>query len=299
MRKMKKILLIVLPVVILLCAAGGAAFHLIRLSPTPPAPNDASPYTYNQLIWSDEFSGSKLDETKWRCMYGTGPEEGYPAYWGNNEMQKYREKNAVVQDGHLAIRVIKEDAEDMHYTSARLTTSGLFSFTYGRVEARMKLPVEAEGLWPAFWMLPNGQPADWPYGTWAASGEIDIMENRSRVPGEVSGAAHHGGAWPENIVDFKAYKFPKGESGVQDWHIYTLEWSPDRLVWYVDGNAYFTLEDWFSGTGSQAQGPPQPFDSPFCLIMNCAVGGNYDENRAPDAGFADAEMLVDWVRVYQ
>lgn len=267
--------------------------------PSPAADvSQTPPVAYETLVWSDEFDGEKLDKSKWRAMLGTGPEEGYPENWGNNETQTYRRENAFVRDGNLVIEIKKEKIKDTSYTSARLTTDGLYSFTYGKAEARMKLPTDCDGLWPAFWMLPDGKPNKWKYGTWAASGEIDIMENRSRIPDSVICAVHFGGSWPDQVSGSQAYKFPSGDS-VADWHVYTVEWFPDRLVWYVDGLEYFKLEEWNTVVDGVTYEKPKPFDQPFCLILNGAVGGDFDTGHIPNSDFTSAEILVDWVRVYQ
>jgi beta-glucanase (GH16 family) len=260
--------------------------------------DQASQYTYTTPVWSDEFDATELDTAKWYAMTGTGPGEGYPEYWGNDEKQFYRAENAAVRDGHLVIQINREEYGGMGYTSARLTTAGLYAFTYGRVEARMKLPSGADGLWPAFWLLPDGKPDEWIYGTWAASGEIDIMENRSRQPGEVGGAAHFGGMWPANTSHSGSYAFPGG-GRADGWHIYTLEWFPHRMIWYVDGEPYLWLNDWYTIVNGGEHGPPEPFDRPFCIIVNGTVGGNFDGGREPSEDFTNAEILVDWVRVYQ
>ena len=291
-------LLILLPLVgLAACTASASPQSPAPESPQAPLPSPSVGAAYTELVWSDEFDGNTLDDAKWRAMIGTGPEEGYPDFWGNDEKQYYRAENASVLDGHLVIRIRREDFGGMKYTSARLTTSGLYAFTYGRVEARIKLPGGADGLWPAFWMLPDGQPGEWPYGTWAASGEIDVMEYKSRLPGEIGGAAHFGGPWPDNVSASGTYRFPDGQTGA-DWHVYGVERFPGAMVWYVDGVEYFRLEDWHTISGGRRQGPPQPFDQPFCLLLNGAVGGHFDGGRAPGADFAEAEILVDWIRVY-
>jgi beta-glucanase (GH16 family) len=249
-------------------------------------------------VWSDEFDGDALNLDNWTAMRGTGPEEGFPVQWGNNELQFYRAENAVVRDGQLAIQIKREDFGGMSYTSSRLTTTGKFAFAYGRVEAQMKLPTGTEGLWPALFLLPDGEPSDWRYGGWAASGELDVLEYRSRLPGEVSGAAHFGGAWPANLWESASYTFPEGtDAGA--WHIYALDWSPEALIWYVDGIEFFRLDDWHSIANEQLYAKPAPFDTEFCLVVNAAVGGTFDGGREPDADFTEAEVLVDWIRVYQ
>jgi beta-glucanase (GH16 family) len=253
---------------------------------------------YKKLVWSDEFEGEELDNEKWLAMSGTGPEEGFPDFWGNEEKQAYRAENAQVRDGALVIKTKREDFGGMEYTSARLTTSGLYSFTYGFVEARIKLPAGYDGLWPALWMLPQGVPADWSYGIWAASGEIDILESKSRLPGEISAAAHFGGQWPANSVESGTYRFPDGTDAA-DWHIYGFEWFPDKMVWYADGTEYFRLENWHTIVNDRLYEKPKPFDKPFALTVNCAVGGVFDGGAVPADDFTESEVLVDWIRVYQ
>ncbi|MBQ6995432.1 MAG: glycoside hydrolase family 16 protein [Lachnospiraceae bacterium] len=252
-----------------------------------------------ELVWSDEFDGDALDTTKWDYMYGNGGEYGNSG-WGNNEWQYYlsREENIRVEDGKLIIAAVKEDSA-MPYTSARIRTitnrgETLFATTYGRVEARIKMPV-GEGIWPAFWMLPVDDSI---YGKWAASGEIDIMEAKGRLPQQFSGAAHFGGTWPNNTYETQEYVFPNG-TDITDYHLYSVEWEPGEIRWYVDNECFFTLDNWFSkdaaGTMHEA---PAPFDVPFYIILNMAVGGNFDPEADVDKTEFPVEMEVDFVRVY-
>ena len=257
-----------------------------KQEPVTPPPG----YT---LIWNDEFEGNEVNPEKWAFQEGTGAEYGLTR-WGNNEAQNYRKENAGVSDGCLRITVKKEPYANMAYTSARLFTQPTFSFQYGRIEARIKLPA-AEGLWPAFWMLPEGSE----YGNWAASGEMDIMENKGRIMTETSGAAHYGGAWPNNVFSAKTYHFPAGSSAA-DFHVYALEWTDAELKWYVDGELFFTLSEWYT---TDADGSPvqkgAPFDKKFYILLNCAVGGNFDSGITPPDSFEQAEMAVDYIRVFQ
>lgn len=254
------------------------------------------------LAWNDEFSQAEepdengLDMAKWDYQYGNGSQYGVTD-WGNNERQYYRKENVRVEDGQLVITALAEKIGGKAYTSARIRTSGKFKTTYGRIEAKMLLP-EGEGLWPAFWMMAE-EPSV--YGTWAASGEIDIMEARGRLPGEVSGAIHYGGQWPDNTYNSETYKFPEGVSFSDDFHVYALEWEPGELRWYVDDVLYCTMNDWYSrGEGRTTDYPyPAPFDQPFHLLLNLAVGGNFDNGKIPGEGDLPAEMRVDYVRVYQ
>ena len=252
------------------------------------------------LVGSDEFDGEALDETKWDYMYGNGGEYGNSG-WGNNEQQFYlaEEENVRVEDGNLIITALKPE-KLFPYTSARIRTvtnrkETLFSTTYGRVEARIKLPI-GEGIWPAFWMLPVDESV---YGGWAASGEIDIMEAKGRLSDRVSGAAHFGKVWPNNTFESAEYVFPEG-TDITDYHIYAIEWEKDEIRWYVDDVCYFTLTDWFSQNAKgEVQPKGAPFDMPFYILLNVAVGGTFDPEADLDNTEFPVEMKVDFVRVYQ
>ncbi|WP_138224674.1 carbohydrate binding domain-containing protein [Paenibacillus algicola] len=263
-----------------------------------PEPGDESDWT---LVWSDEFdgTGSNLDVNGvnldlWDYQLGTGAEYGLDG-WGNNEQQYYRAENAKVENGSLIIEARNDGYGGKPYTSSRLYTQPTFTKKYGRFEARMKLPV-GSGFWPAFWMM----PADNRYGGWAASGEIDIMEARGRLPGEVGGTIHYGESWPLNRSTGAEYHFPEG-TDISDFHTYAVEWEPGVLRWYVDGELYQELTNWDSwGKNMPAKYAfPAPFDQEFYLILNLAVGGNYDGGRNPDASLLPSTMEVDYVRVYE
>ncbi|WP_214737845.1 carbohydrate binding domain-containing protein [Exiguobacterium sp. s162] len=256
-----------------------------------------------KLVWSDEFSKSEIDHSKWNFETGNWivDKDGNPvaAGWGNNEKQFYTDKNenAFVKDGKLVIRAKKEQASDQFgtydYTSAKLTTKGTFSKTYGRYEMRAKLPT-GKGLWPAFWMLPEEDR----YGGWAASGEIDIMESWGSQPDKVAGTIHYGETWPNNKYTGKDYHFTEGD-GIDKWHTYAVEWEPGEIRWYVDGQLYQTQNDWYAKEANKASkySYPAPFDQDFYLIMNLAVGGWFDGDVDETTPFP-AEMEVDYVRVF-
>jgi beta-glucanase (GH16 family) len=222
-----------------------------------------------ELVWSDEFSGSSLDPAKWDPQIGTG----CPSLcgWGNNELQYYRAENATVANGMLTIEAREEFYGGRNYTSARLRTLGRADWLYGRFEMRAKLPT-GKGLWPAFWMLPS----DSIYGVWAASGEIDIMEIKGSQPNRVSGTIHFGGSWPENTFAGQSTTLASGDFG-DDFHVFAVEWEPTELRWYLDGRLYATQTNWWSN----GQPFPAPFDEDFHLLLNVAVGGNYDGNPGP------------------
>lgn len=249
------------------------------------------------LVWNDEFEGTSIDRSKWTFDLTNGESVGNPG-WGNRELQYYtdRPENVRVEDGKLVITAIKEPNkyQGYDYTSTRIKTKGLFSKKYGKFEIRAKLP-GGKGLWPAIWMLPEHDV----YGTWAASGEIDIMEGWGSDTGRVGGTLHYGGQWPDNTYSGKEYYFNDG-STTEDYHVYGLEWEPGELRWYVDGELYSTQNDWFSKSKGQPinNAYPAPFDEQFHLIMNLAVGGNFDGNPEADTVFP-ADMHIDYVRVYE
>ncbi|WP_438433912.1 carbohydrate binding domain-containing protein [Gorillibacterium sp. sgz500922] len=261
---------------------------------TPSASPTSTPVDKWTLAWSDEFDGNQVDASKWGFQEGTGSQYGLTD-WGNNEKEYYRQENAKVEDGKLIITAKNEAYEGKPYTSSRLYTEQTFSQTYGRFEARMKLPV-GQGLWPAFWMMPKNSP----YGGWASSGELDIMEARGQSPQEVQGTIHYGQPWPNNKSAGGAYAFPEGES-IADFHTYAVEWEPNAIRWYVDDQLFSTQTNWYSiGDGQPAKYAfPAPFDQPFYLILNLAVGGNYVSNLLPSDDELPAQMEVDYVRVYR
>ncbi|MBN2443642.1 MAG: family 16 glycosylhydrolase [Spirochaetales bacterium] len=252
------------------------------------------------LIWEDEFKGNKIDSSKWTFDRGNGfmSKNEWISGWGNDELEYYtdRPENAYVRNNLLTIRAIKEtykgkageQEQTFHYTSARLKTKELFSKLYGRFEFRARLP-EGKGLWSALWLMPDNDQ----YGTWAASGEIDILETKGSIPTEVSSAIHFGAEWPGNKSSGEKYTFPK-EERISSFHIYTLEWEPGELRWYVDGNLYSTLNRWYTRRGTY----PAPFNRKFHILMNLAVGGHFDGNPDETTPFP-AQMQIDYVRVYE
>ena len=247
--------------------------------------NDVT-FTDEHLVWSDEFNGSSLDTTKWSYDIGNGT-----VGWGNQELQYYQESNVRVNGGKMQIMARYEKAGTCNYTSGKIHTRGKFSRTYGKFEARVKLP-EGTGLWPAFWMMPE----DSVYGGWPRSGEIDIMEAKGRLPDQMSGALHYG--YPEMSVSNTSFL----KTNISEWHVYSLEWSPTRITMKADGIAYFTFNPQVQGgtvnENGEAVPAPAPFDQDFYLIFNLAVGGKFDEHRVPDPSSFGALMEVDYVRVY-
>lgn len=251
-----------------------------------------------RLVWADEFDGHALDPAKWTIQLGDGSTEGLPPGWGNNEHQTYRAANVALAAGNLVITARREDADGYRYTSGRITTAGKFHARYGRFEARLRTP-PGQGLWPAFWMLPEHSA----YGGWAASGEIDIVEVFSRNPAPfIQGAAHYGMAWPLNAYSTRRLE---GIDPADGFHVYAVEWDETGLRWFADGAHYFTIPrstywSYFKDRASNAHragGDSAPFDQPFHLLLNLAVGGNLPGDPSTDA--LPGQLLVDYVRVYE
>jgi beta-glucanase (GH16 family) len=256
------------------------------------------------LIWNDEFNGTSLNTDIWD--YNTGyylSDDPNSWGWGNNELEYYTNSvnNVYLANGSLNITAYAEPqafpqdpTRYAQYSSGKINTKESFSFQYGRIDICAKLP-EGNGIWPALWML----PVEDSYGAWAASGEIDIMEAKGRLPGITSGAVHFGGQWPVNRYISGEYVFPNGQTFDSEYHVYTVVWEEDNFKWYVDGICFLkvTREQWYSiGAPGNANAP---FDQPFYIIMNLAIGGHFDGGLTPDAEDIPATMQVDYVRVYE
>lgn len=241
------------------------------------------------LVWSDEFGAAKLDPYKWYFETGDGSQYGIPG-WGNNELQWYLPDSAQLSDGKLVITARRETISGKNYTSARINTRDRFAFRNGRIEARIRLPA-GQGLWPAFWLLPQQNT----YGTWGASGEIDIMEARNlggTGGNTIFGGIVYGGSWPNQVSSGENY--PVSTNVTTEFHVYALEWDLTKIRWYVDGTLFAVRDSTWWSTG----GPfPAPFDKPFYVLFNVAVGGNYPGSPTSATVFP-VTMEVDYVRVY-
>ena len=263
----------------------GAYALPVEEQPEPrPAPESRACEIGN-LVWSDEFDEDGLPSTsKWR--YDTG---GHG--WGNQELQYYtssRSENARVENGNLIIEARKESWSGSEYTSARLLSRA--EWTYGRFEARAKLP-SGRGTWPAIWMLPDlGQ-----YGGWPRAGEIDIMEHVGFDPDRVHSTVHT-----------DAYNHTKGthrgastvvSTARSAFNVYAVEWTPSEIRGYVNDTHYFTFRN-ERLTNSQADDRHWPFDHPFHLIFNIAVGGSWGGQQGVDPNIWPQRLEVDYVRVY-
>jgi len=280
-----------------------------------------------QLVWSDEFDGSVIDDNKW--THEVNCEGG-----GNQEKQCYTDsdENSYVADGHLNIVALPaEEGAVQPYTSARIITRYKADFKYGRIEMRAKAP-DGQGSWPAFWMMPTDEE----YGEWPRSGEIDIFESVNlgadredgTLENHVYGTIHYGKSWPDNSHSGQAYSLESGANPADDFHTYAIEWQEGEIRWYMDDYLYATQRQstvrynsrdqavglahkgWFSEYYDQTTGEltthwdAAPFNKEFYLILNFAVGGNWPEavnELGVDASAFDAsnKFEVDYVRVYQ
>ena len=240
------------------------------------------------LSWSDEFeSGSGPDESRWTYDLGGGG-------WGNQELQTYtsRVDNVVVRDGALVItaraeRFTGSDGIARDYTSARLKTKDRFAQTYGKFEARLKVP-RGQGLWPAFWML----GVDIDGAGWPQCGEIDIMEHIGREPTRIHGTLH-GPGYSGAAGPGASASNPDSAPFANAFHTYAVEWEPGEIRWYLDGRQYFSRKATDLPTGAR-----WVFDHDFFVLLNVAVGGAWPGNPDSTTTFPQ-EMTVDYVRVYR
>lgn len=237
-----------------------------------------------QLVWNDEFAqadGSSPDPAKWGFETGGGG-------WGNSELEHYtaRTNNVRIEGGQLVIEARAESYGGNHYTSARMLTKGKWSWTYGRIEARIKIP-KGQGIWPAFWMLgANIDSVSWP-----ACGEVDIMENIGREPALVHGTIHGPGYSGGKGIGGPC-STTNGAAFADDFHLYAVEWTTNQIKWSVDGQQYFTVTP-----ASLPHGTTWVYTQPQYLLLNLAVGGKWPGN--PDASTVfPQQMRVDYVRVY-
>ena len=248
------------------------------------------PITQWNIVWSDEFTqadGSSPDSTKWGYDIGNGS-----GGWGNLQLEydTARTNNARIVGGQLVIEADQESYGGKNYTSARMLTKGKWSWAYGRMEARIKIP-RGQGIWPAFWMLGTNIDAG---VSWPTCGEIDIMENIGRTSdqGTDHGTIHGPGYSGGNAIG-GTYTLPGGAALADDFHIYAVEWTPNQIKWFVDTHQYFTATP-----ASLPGGTTWVFTQPQFFILNVAVGGKWP--GIPDGTtIFPQQMVVDYVRVYE
>jgi beta-glucanase (GH16 family) len=244
-----------------------------------------TPLTYPgyTLAWSDEFSGTNLDQSVWNQEIGNGS-----GGWGNNELEYYTNslKNTFLSNGNLIIEARKEAIGGFSYSSGRMTTQNKKVFKFGRIDIRAKLPV-AKGMWPALWMLgSNITTAGWP-----ACGEMDIMELVGTYPGRISGTMHWKNAGGNHASKGADFNLSSGDYS-QQFHVFSMVWVQDLIKCYVDDQLYLTV------TVADVGAANYPFNADQFFIFNVAVGGNWP--GSPDGTTAFPQrMFVDYVRVFQ
>ncbi len=241
------------------------------------------------LLWSDEFDSTALDLNKWTYQSG----DGCPSLcqWGNSELEYYTTStnNTYISAGVLNMKAIKQTVNSSSFTSSKIITKGLYSRTYGRFEARMRLPTGA-GLWPAFWMLNVNN-------TWPTTGEIDIMEYRGDQTTITQGTLHYGSTSPNNQHDGNSYTNSKSLD--QDFHIYAVEWTANDIKWYFDSVLYKTETKNPNSLNPASNNVAWPWNSNFYIILNLAVGGWFTGvTTAGNVVLTKPNFEIDYVRVY-
>lgn len=238
-----------------------------------------------QLVWQDEFDAKTLDLSRWE--FEVNARGG-----GNNELQYYITNNAQLKDGKLFIEARSErftgPEGTRNYTSSRIRTRFKGDWKYGRFEVRAKLP-QGRGLWPAIWMLPT----DNVYGGWPHSGEIDIMELVGHEPNKAHGTLHYSDPSKGHVYKGTNYSLTTG-TFAGAFHVFRLDWEPDRMRWYVDDKLFQAQTNW----RTRGRDFPAPFDQRFHLLLNLALGGNWPGNPDEKTDFPQV-MIVDYVRVYR
>ena len=242
------------------------------------------------LVWHDEFEGTELNENDWN-------RETHPIGWVNNELQEYvpSADYAYVKDGELIIQPKKETLDNGNtiYRSGRINTQDKHDIKYGRIEARIKVP-EGKGFLPAFWMMPQDEDF---YGIWPKCGEIDIMEVLGDQINTNYGTLHYGEPHKQNQGSIQ---LPDGDFA-HEYHTFAIEWEPGNIKWFMDGEQYYDTNDWFTAVDGEEEKPyPAPFNQPFHVILNVAVGGDWPGNPDDTTIFDErAAMYVDYVRMFQ
>ncbi len=243
------------------------------------------------LVWHDEFNGTekRLNEDDWNY-------ETHEVGWVNHELQEYvpSEDYAYVQDGELVIQPVKTETDGkVSYVSGRVNTQNKHDYKYGWFEAKIKFP-KGKGFLPAFWMMPQDEGF---YGQWPKCGEIDIAEVLGDNTTMNYGTLHYGEPHKQNQGNYSL----KNGDFADEYHVFAIEWEPGLIKWYVDGEQYYETNDWFTAVDGEEEKPyPAPFNQPFHVILNVAVGGDWPGDPDESTVFDDrAAMKVDYVRIFQ
>ena len=261
------------------------------VTPAPSGMTEADLFKQGyKLKWSDEFNGTELNRTDWNV-------ETHEPGWVNSEWQAYVDstENIKVQDGKLLIQPVKTKNEDgtYSYTSGRVNTQGKHDFKYGYFECRAKVPT-GKGYLPAFWMMPTDENL---YGQWPKCGEIDIMEVMGQETNKAYGTIHYGEPHDQSQG---TYSVAAANNFADNYHTYAVDWEPGKITWYVDGIKYHEESDWFSAKSGQGTvAYPAPFDQPFYMILNLAVGGSWVGYPDDSTTYDDQQFAIDYVKVYQ
>ncbi len=247
-----------------------------------------------ELKWKDDFDSVSLNSADWNV-------ELHEPGWVNAEWQEYvdSEENIYLKDGNLVIKPVRkqtgvdEDNNPIYeYTSGRVNTQGKHDFTYGLFEARIKVPT-GQGYLPAFWMMPTDENL---YGQWPRCGEIDIMEVMGQDTTKVMGTLHYGNPHAQT----QGESVLKSGDFSSEYHTYAVEWEPGKIKWYVDGVKYHEANDWFTTTEGQGTvAYPAPFDQPFYMILNLAIGGSWVGYPDETTTYEDQAFTIDYVKAYQ
>ena len=240
--------------------------------------------------WGDNFTGTSLNRSDWNV-------ELHAPGWVNSELQEYvdSDENIQVKDGNLLLKPVEKTNADgtKSYTSGRINTQGKHDFKYGYFECRAKVPA-GKGYLPAFWMMPTDENL---YGQWPKCGEIDIMEVMGQETNKAYGTIHYGEPHDQSQG---TYTVSETNNFVDNYHTYACEWEPGKIIWYIDGVKFHEESDWFSAKSGQGEVTyPAPFDQPFYMILNLAVGGSWVGYPDETTTYDDQQFAIDYVKVYQ
>lgn len=243
-----------------------------------------------KLKWKDDFNGDSLNKADWNV-------ETHEPGWVNSEWQAYVDSadNIQVKDGKLLLKPIKTVDKDGNasYTSGRINTQGRHDFKYGYFECRAKVPT-GKGYLPAFWMMPTDENL---YGQWPKCGEIDIMEVMGQETNKAYGTIHYG---EPHAQSQGTYSVSAADNFADNYHTYAVDREPGKITWYIDGIKYHEESDWFSAKENQGTvAYPAPFDQPFYMILNLAVGGSWVGYPDESTTYDDQQFAIDYVKVYQ
>ena len=240
--------------------------------------------------WGDDFAGTSLNRSDWNV-------ELHAPGWVNSELQEYvdSDENIQVKDGNLLLKPVEKTNADgtKSYTSGRINTQGKHDFKYGYFECRAKVPA-GKGYLPAFWMMPADENL---YGQWPKCGEIDIMEVMGQETNKAYGTIHYGEPHDQSQG---TYTVSEKNNFADNYHTYACEWEPGKIIWYIDGVKFHEESDWFSAKSGQGEVTyPAPFDQPFYMILNLAVGGSWVGYPDETTTYDDQQFAIDYVKVYQ